>query len=103
MHDSKLPNHVTTNDVAKRLLDYNIHAPTVYFPLIVQGAIMIEPTETEPKETLDEFASILEKIAQEAEENPGLVKSAPHDTPVGKLDAVKAAREPDLRWRKQEQ
>ena len=103
LDDSKLPNHVTTNDVAKRLLDYNIHAPTVYFPLIVHGAIMIEPTETEPKETLDEFASILEKIAQEAEENPDLVKSAPHDTPVGKLDAVKAAREPDLRWKKQEQ
>ena len=98
---------VHTNDIAKRLLDYGFHAPTIYFPLIVSGAIMIEPTETESKETLDEFASAIIRIAKEAEENPEIVKTAPHPTaeggriPVGRLDAVTAARRPDLRWKKE--
>ncbi|MDP2973582.1 MAG: aminomethyl-transferring glycine dehydrogenase subunit GcvPB, partial [Candidatus Diapherotrites archaeon] len=72
---------------------------TVYFPLIVHGAIMIEPTETESRETLDSFADAMIKIKEEAEKNPQLVKSAPHSMPVKRLDAVKAAREPILRWR----
>lgn len=100
LSDKDMANGVTTVDVAKRLLDYGIHAPTIYFPLIVHGAIMIEPTETEAKETLDEFISIMEKIAKEAQDTPELVKGAPHNTPVKRLDAVRAARYPDLRWKK---
>lgn len=99
LSDKNLPNDVTTNDVAKRLLDYGFHAPTIYFPLIVRGAIMIEPTETEPKETLDEFAAAMNRIAKEALEQPDLVKKAPQNTPVKRVDAVKAARQPDLRWK----
>ncbi|MEW6282931.1 MAG: aminomethyl-transferring glycine dehydrogenase subunit GcvPB, partial [Candidatus Eremiobacterota bacterium] len=86
---------VRAMDVAKRLLDYGFHAPTVYFPLCVEEALMIEPTETEPLETLDAFADALTKIAQE---DPGLVTSAPHATPVGRLDETRAARKPILRW-----
>ncbi len=89
---------VHTMDIAKRLLDFGFHAPTVYFPLIVKEAIMIEPTETESKETLDEFADVMIKIAEEAEKNPDIVKNAPHKTPVSRLDMVKAAREPILKW-----
>ena len=89
---------VTTLDIAKRLLDYGFYAPTIYFPLIVEEAIMIEPTETEGKETLDAFADAMIRIAEEAENTPELVKEAPHNTPVGRLDEVKAARKPDLRW-----
>lgn len=100
LSDEGLPNGVTTNDVAKRLIDYGFHPPTVYFPLIVKGAIMIEPTETESRETLDKFAEAMIKIRKEAEENPEIVKGAPHLMPVKRLDAVKAAREPDLRWKK---
>jgi glycine dehydrogenase subunit 2 len=96
--DKDMPNGVSTNDIAKRLLDYGFHPPTVYFPLIVQGAMMIEPTETESRETLDSFADAMIKIKEEAEKNPELVKSAPHSMPVKRLDAVKAAREPILRW-----
>lgn len=102
LSDKKMPNGVTTIDVSKRLLDYGIHPPTIYFPLIVHGAIMIEPTETEPKETLDEFIEIMKKIAKEAEQQPELVKGAPHNTPVKRLDAVRAARQPDLRWKKKQ-
>lgn len=98
LSDKDLPNGVTTNDVAKRLLDFGFHAPTVYFPLIVHGAIMIEPTETESKETLDAFIDAMVKIAQEAEHHPDDVKTAPHTTPVARLDAVLAARKPNLRW-----
>jgi len=87
-------------DIAKRLIDYGFHPPTVYFPLIVSEALMIEPTETESKETLDAFCHAMIKIAKEAEENPEIVKGAPHTTPVGRLDEVKAAREPNLRWTK---
>ena len=89
---------LTAWDVAKRLLDYGFYAPTVYFPLIVDEAFMIEPTETESKETLDELAEALRKIACEAKEDPQLVRRAPHRMAVGRLDEVKAAREPDLRW-----
>ncbi len=79
-------------DVAKRLIDYGFHPPTNYFPLIVHEALMIEPTETENKETLDAFSDAMIKIAKEAHENPELLKSAPHSTPVGRLDEVQAAR-----------
>lgn len=90
---------VKTLDVAKRLLDYGFYAPTIYFPLVVSGAMMVEPTETESKETLDEFAAALIQIAQEAHENPEMVKAAPHTTPVGRLDETRAARHPVLRWK----
>jgi len=90
---------VTTKDMAKRLLDYGFHAPTIYFPLIVEEAIMIEPTETESLQTLDAFAEAMIAIAREAEADPELVRTAPHETPVGRLDEVTAARKPNLRWR----
>jgi glycine dehydrogenase subunit 2 len=80
-------------DISKRLMDYKYHPPTNYFPLIVHEALMIEPTETESKETLDAFAETLLKIADEAHRDPTLLKDAPHITPVGRLDEVKAAKE----------
>ncbi|MBI2094906.1 MAG: aminomethyl-transferring glycine dehydrogenase subunit GcvPB [Candidatus Omnitrophica bacterium] len=86
-------------DIAKRLLDFGIHAPTVYFPLIVEEAMMIEPTETESKETLDEFVRALEAIDREIEEDPEKVLGAPHTTPVSRIDEVTAARQPNLRYR----
>ena len=89
---------VHTMDIAKRLLDYGLHPPTVYFPLIVEGALMIEPTETESKATLDEFIEAMIEIAGEAEANPDVLHSAPHNTPVRRLDSARAARQPDLRW-----
>ena len=89
---------VTAMDVAKRLLDYGFYAPTVYFPLIVEEALMIEPTETESKETLDRFAQALASIAQEAKTTPELVRRAPQRMVVDRVDEVKAAREPNLRW-----
>ena len=87
---------IHTMDIAKRLIDYGFHPPTVYFPLIVHEALMIEPTETESKETLDAFADALEKIAAEAREDPELLHSAPHTTEVSRLDEVIAARKPVL-------
>jgi glycine dehydrogenase subunit 2 len=90
---------VHARDIAKRLMDYGFHPPTVYFPLIVEEALMIEPTETESKDTLDAFAAALRCIAEEAETNPEVVLSAPHVTPVGRVDEARAARHPDLRWR----
>ena len=89
---------VTALDVAKRLMDYGFHPPTVYFPLIVAEALMIEPTETEAKETLDAFADAMLEIAREAEEHPELLKEAPHRTPVGRLDEVKAAKRAIVRY-----
>jgi len=89
---------VRTLDIAKRLLDYGFHPPTIYFPLVVDEAIMIEPTETESKETLDAFIDAMKEIAREADENPEILHSAPHNTPVRRLDEVTAARNPDLRW-----
>jgi glycine dehydrogenase subunit 2 len=94
-------NHeISTLDVAKRLLDYGYHPPTIYFPLIVDNAIMIEPTETESVETLDLFIDAMIKIAWEAKETPDLLKTAPMNTPVRRLDEVKAARTPVLKWSK---
>jgi len=89
---------VHTADVAKRLLDYGFHPPTIYFPLIVPEAIMIEPNETENKETLDTFCDAMIAIAKEALDDPELVKTAPHTTPVSRLDDVTAARKPDVCW-----
>jgi len=89
---------VRTLDIAKRLLDFGFHAPTIYFPLIVPEALMIEPTETESKETLDEFIEAMKKIAQEAETDAEKVKEAPHNTPVLRLDEAKAAKDLDVRW-----
>jgi glycine dehydrogenase subunit 2 len=91
---------IKTLDIAKRLLDYGLHAPTVYFPLIVPEALMIEPTESESRQSLDEFIEIMTKIAKEAEESPDIIKSAPHSTPVLRLDEGKAARDLDVRWKK---
>jgi glycine dehydrogenase subunit 2 len=90
---------VKTLDIAKRILDYGYHAPTIYFPLIVEESIMIEPTETESKTTLDQFAEDMLKIAREAEEDPELVRGAPHNTPVVRLDETTAARKPQIRFR----
>ena len=89
---------VNTLQLTKRLIDYGFHPPTIYFPLIVHEAMMIEPTETETKNTLDEFVEIMKKIAQEAAENPELLANAPHNTPVLKVDETYAARNPNLRW-----
>src|SRR5512136_951339 len=89
---------VHTVDIAKRLLDYGLPPPTVYFPLIVEEALMIEPTETESKQTLDAFIEAMKEIARDAEEDPETLHSAPHNTPVKRLDDVRAARNPDLRW-----
>jgi glycine dehydrogenase subunit 2 len=90
---------VTAMDFAKRLLDYGFHAPTTYFPLLVPECLLIEPTETESKETLDSFVEAMRKIRAEALSDAELVRSAPHSTPVRRLDDVKAARELDLTWK----
>ena len=89
---------VTTLDVAKRLIDHGYHPPTIYFPLIVHGALMIEPTESECRESLDAFVESLEAIAREAHEDPETVKTAPHTTRHARLDETRAARHPTLRW-----
>ena len=93
------PEHVTTLDVAKRLLDYGFHAPTIYFPLLFHEALMIEPTETESKDTLDAFIDVMKRIAEEAKADPQLLKSAPHDTPVRRMDDVKAVKEPKFTFK----
>ena len=85
---------VTTMDVAKRLLDYGYHAPTIYFPLLFHESLMIEPTENESKETIDAFIDVMHKIAEEAKSDPELVKTAPHNTPIGRVDDVLAAKQP---------
>jgi glycine dehydrogenase subunit 2 len=89
---------VTTLDIAKRLLDYGFHPPTIYFPLVVSGALMIEPTETESPESVEEFIETMITIAKEAQDRPQLLKEAPHHTKVRRLDEAKAARELKLRW-----
>ncbi len=94
---------IKTLDIAKRLLDYGFYAPTIYFPLVVSGALMIEPTETETKETLDEFVAALLAIAQEITDQPDLLKQAPFTTPVSRLDETRAARRPVLRWRRSQE
>jgi glycine dehydrogenase subunit 2 len=90
---------VHVGDIGKRLMDYGFHPPTVSFPLIVSGAIMIEPTETESKQELDAFIDAMRSIAKESEENPELVKKAPHTTRIGRIDEAAAARKPVLRWK----
>jgi glycine dehydrogenase subunit 2 len=95
----QLAHGVKTGDIAKRLIDYGFHPYTVSFPLIVHGALMIEPTESESLEELDLFVDAMRSIAREAEENPELVKTAPHSTRVSRLDEVQAARKPILRWK----
>jgi glycine dehydrogenase subunit 2 len=95
----QLQNDVKTLDVAKRLMDYGFHPPTIYFPLIVSGALMIEPTETESKETLDQFIAAMWEIAREAREEPELVRGAPHKPRVSRMDETRAARQPILRWK----
>jgi glycine dehydrogenase subunit 2 len=93
---------VKTGDIAKRLIDYGFHPYTVSFPMIVSGAMMIEPTESESLEELDLFIEAMRAIAREVEETPELVKTAPHSTRVSRLDEVQAARKPILRWRRAE-
>ncbi len=88
---------IATLDLAKRLLDFGFHPPTVYFPLLVDEALMIEPTETETKESLDAFAEAIDQILAEAEQDPDKAKSAPYTTPVRRLDEVKATRKPVVR------
>ena len=85
-------------DVAKRLLDYGYHAPTIYFPLLFHESLMIEPTENESKDTIDGFIEVMRRIAKEAVECPEDVKSAPHNTPIGRVDDVLAAKHPVVTW-----
>jgi len=89
---------VSTLDIAKRLIDYGYHPPTIYFPLVVQGAMMVEPTESESLDELDGFIGAMIEVAKEAETNPEILKTAPHSTPVGRLDEVRAVKKPKLRW-----
>jgi glycine dehydrogenase subunit 2 len=95
---ANLPNHIRAFDIAKRLLDFGIHPPTIYFPLITPEAIMIEPTETEARITLDNFAAIMIQIYREALKSPEILLTAPHNTPVSRVDETGAARSPKLRW-----
>jgi glycine dehydrogenase subunit 2 len=88
---------IRTVDIAKRMLDHRVHPPTVYFPLIVDEALMIEPTETEPKERLDHFADVVRSILEEAAEDPEVARGAPYVTPVRRLDEATAARRPVVR------
>ncbi len=99
LSDRQQKEGATTLDIAKRLIDYGIHPPTVYFPLIVKGAIMVEPTETESRETLDRFVEAMLAIDRESREEPDTLKAAPVKTKVRRLNEVKAARQPDLRWK----
>ena len=88
---------VRTLDIAKRLLDYGFHPPTIYFPLLVDEALMVEPTETETRESLDELAEAFESILAEAEEDPEILRQAPYTTPVRRLDEAAASRKPKIR------
>jgi glycine dehydrogenase subunit 2 len=88
---------IRTLDLAKRLLDFGVHPPTVYFPLLVDEALLIEPTETETKETLDRFAEIVAEILREAAGDPEIARNAPYSTPVRRLDEARAAKTPVLR------
>ncbi len=93
---------VKTGDIAKRLIDYGFHPYTVSFPLVVHGALMIEPTESESKEELDSFIDAMKAIAEECEKEPATVLNAPHNTRLSRLDEVMAARKPVLRWKPQQ-
>ncbi len=95
-------NHLSTLDIAKRMIDYGFHPPTIYFPLVVKGALMTEPTETESKESLDRLIEVMKEIAHEAEENPKVLQEAPRSVKVRRLDEVLAARKPKLRWNEPE-
>jgi glycine dehydrogenase subunit 2 len=97
-HELERKAHVSTLEIAKRMLDYGMHPPTIYFPLVVPGALMIEPTETEDKETLDNFIAVMDAIYHEALTDPDLVKGAPHTLPLKRVDEAEAARHPILRW-----
>jgi glycine dehydrogenase subunit 2 len=97
-HDLEERTQVTTLDLAKRLLDFGMHPPTIYFPLVVHGALMIEPTETESRETLDRFVEAMRQIYDEALNQPDTVRTAPHTLHLGRVDEVTAARHPILRW-----
>lgn len=99
INDLEMANEVSTLDIAKRLLDYGVHAPTIYFPLIIPGAMMIEPTESETKKTLDRFVEIMFSIFEESITDPDLLKKAPQNTSIGRLDQVQAARKPILRYK----
>jgi glycine dehydrogenase subunit 2 len=100
-HDLEARVHVTTLDLAKRLLDFGIHPPTIYFPLVVHGALMIEPAETEGRETLDRFVEAMRQIYDEALNQPETMRTAPHTLHLGRVDEVTAARHPILRWKAQ--
>jgi glycine dehydrogenase subunit 2 len=94
---AKIELGVQTLDIAKRLLDFGFHPPTIYFPLLVDEALMVEPTETETRETLDAFADAIDRILGEAESDPEIAKGAPYTTPVRRLDEVRANRQPVVR------
>jgi glycine dehydrogenase subunit 2 len=98
-HKNQSKKGVHTLDIAKRLIDYGFHPPTVYFPLVVEGAMLIEPTESVGRADLDAFVDAMKDIDREATENPELVLNAPHTTRIGRLDEASAARKPVLRWR----
>ena len=100
LRDIETQTGVTVEDVSKRLIDFGFHAPTMSFP--VAGTLMIEPTETESKETLDYFIEVMKTIAKEAAENPELLHEAPHATPNTRVDEALAARRPELRWKRKE-
>jgi glycine dehydrogenase subunit 2 len=95
------PQGIKTGDIAKRLIDYGFHPYTVSFPLVVHGALMIEPTESESKEELDQFIDAMKAIAEEAEQHPEIITEAPHNTRISRLDETTAARKPVLRWKPQ--
>jgi glycine dehydrogenase subunit 2 len=98
-HKKQSATGVHTLDIAKRLIDYGFHPMTVYFPLVVEGAMLIEPTESVGRQDLDAFAEAMKDIAREAQENPEMVIGAPHTTRIGRLDEAAAARKPVLRWK----
>jgi glycine dehydrogenase subunit 2 len=98
-HKNQTKTGVHTLDIAKRLIDYGFHPPTVYFPLVVEGAMLIEPTESVGRADLDAFVEAMKDIDREARENPQLVLDAPHSTRIGRLDEATAARKPVLRWK----
>src|SRR5256885_14397671 len=95
--DNYMVKNVRALDIAKRLLDYGIHAPTIYFPLIIKECMLIEPTESESKATLDTFLEVMQKIVDEIHSDPNLVKTAPHHQAVSRLDEVLAAKHPILK------
>lgn len=98
LNDKGIPGGITTNDIGKRILDYGFHSPTVYFPLLIHGAMMIEPSETENLQSLDRFIDVMKKIRVECDEDPGKVLGSPHLTPVRRVDTVLAAKNPVLVW-----